>query len=450
MGRLFGTDGIRGVAGHDLTAELALRLGRAAVAVLGEEAIGRPTFVLGRDTRASGEFLEAAITAGICSSGGDVLTAGVIPTPAVALLTTELGADCGIVISASHNPPEYNGIKFFAREGHKLPDHLEDEMEDRMPDRGPGVGAMAEGRVRSVDDARERYLAHLTNADGASERSLAGLKLVVDCANGAASDLAPEAYRRLGAEVVAVNDRPDGTNINVRCGAMFPEVVAAEVERHAADAGVAHDGDADRAMFADARGRVVDGDQVLAACALALHREGRLDGATVVSTVMANLGFHKAMAHAGIEVVAARVGDRYVLEEMRRIGAVLGGEQSGHIIFGRRGTTGDGIFTAATFLSLAARTGSTVEELASSVRRYPQVLLNVEVVDRDGLDEALELWAAVEKAERALGPEGRILVRASGTEPVVRVMVEAETEEDAATHAERVAQIVRKVLNGAG
>jgi phosphoglucosamine mutase len=445
VGRLFGTDGIRGVAGRDLTAELAMRVGRASVRVLGGDRRGtsRPTVVVGRDPRASGEFLEAAMVAGICSAGGDALLAGVTTTPAVAFLTTDLGADAGVVISASHNPPADNGIKFFGPSGYKLPDRQEDEIERLLEQAGPTVEGLEVGRIRALPDAAARYLDHVI---AAARAPLQGMRLVVDPANGAASGLAPEAYRRLEAEVHAINDRPDGTNINIDCGATHPEVVAQAVVALGADAGVAHDGDADRAILADADGAIVDGDQVLGACALALHREGRLAKDTVVTTVMANLGFHRAMEDAGIDVVETAVGDRYVLEEMLRTGAVLGGEQSGHLIFTEHATTGDGILTAVAFLSLARATGVSVADLAASVEKLPQVLLNVVVSDRASLDGADEVWGAVREAESALGDGGRILVRASGTEPLVRVMVEAETAEAARSHADAVAEAVRRAM----
>ena len=445
MGRLFGTDGIRGVAGRDLTAELAMRVGKASVRVLGGDPArsSRPTTVVGRDPRASGEFLEAALVAGICSAGGDALLAGVTTTPAVAFLASDLRADAGVVISASHNPPGDNGIKFFGPSGYKLPDRLEDEIERRLDEPGQPVEGRHVGRVRPVADAPSRYLEHVL---ATAQVPLDGMRLVVDPANGAASSLAPEAYRRLGAEVYPINDHPDGTNINIGCGATHPEVVAAAVVARGADGGVAHDGDADRAIFADATGAIVDGDQVLAACALALHREGRLAKDTVVTTVMANLGFHRAMQEAGIDVVQTAVGDRYVLEEMLRTGAVLGGEQSGHLIFAEHATTGDGILTAVAFLSLARAAGVSVADLAASVMKFPQVLVNVPVSDRGDLEGADEVWSAVRATESALGDRGRILVRASGTEPLVRVMVEAETADDARVHADVVAEAVRRAL----
>jgi phosphoglucosamine mutase len=445
MGRLFGTDGIRGVAGRDLTGELAYELGAAAVDVLGRHRGGEhPVVVVGRDTRASGDFLEAALAAGICSAGGHVLLAGVQTTPAVAFLTTAMEANAGAMISASHNPPEDNGIKFFSREGYKLADALEDEMEAALAANGAHRATGVDvGRIRPIEDARERYVDHLV---GAAAAPLSGMRVVVDCANGSASAVAPEALRWLGAEVHVLADQPDGRNINVGVGAMHPEVVAAEVVRLGADAGVAHDGDADRALFADADGNVIDGDQVLAACAIALRDEARLAGNTVVTTVMANLGFRRAMEEALIDVRTTAVGDRYVLEEMLRCGAVLGGEQSGHVIFTEHATTGDGVLTAIVFLSLAAKAGLTVADLAGRMQRYPQVLENVTVRDRAALDSATEVEEAVAAAEAALGDRGRVLVRASGTEPLVRVMVEAETEDEARSHADAIAGVVRRTL----
>ncbi len=439
MGRLFGTDGVRGVAGTELTRDLAEALGRAAALVLAGGG-PRPVFVVARDTRASGTWLEEALVEGIRSAGGTALLAGVLPTAAVSFLVTDLGADAGAVVSASHNPPEFNGLKFFGPEGLKLPDEVEDDIEARLASR---AGGRRPGGARRVADAAERYLVHLV---AAAEARLEGMRVVVDCANGAACRVAPEALRRLGAEVHPIHDRPDGRNINVGCGALHPEVVAAAVVERGADAGVSLDGDADRALFADAAGNVVDGDQVLAACALSMKEEGTLAGDAVVATVMANLGFHRAMEAAGIRVVPAPVGDRYVLEEMRRTGAVLGGEQSGHIVFARHAATGDGILTAVRFLTMAARRGVSVAGLASCMRRYPQILENVPVADRDALEGAGAVWEAVSAAEATLGSTGRVLVRPSGTEQVVRVMVEAESEEEARRQAEAIAAVVRGTL----
>ncbi len=443
MGRLFGTDGVRGVFGRDLTTELAYGLGRAAVEVLRRHEPHPLSIVVGRDTRASGEPLEQALVEGMRAAGADAILVGVQPTPAVAFLTTDLEATAGVVISASHNPAEDNGIKFFGPSGYKFPDDVEDEIEAEYRD-GDRAGGAGPGRAIALHRAAERYMEHVT---AAAEAPLTGMKIVVDCANGAAFRDAPEVLRRLGAEVLPIFDQPDGTNINAGCGALHPEVVAAATKEAGADAGIAHDGDADRALFADADGAVVDGDQVLAACAVAMKEQGRLEGNTVVTTVMANFGFHRAMEAAGIDVVTARVGDRYVLEEMLRTGAVLGGEQSGHVIFRQHATTGDGLLTAVRFLSLAARRGSTVAELASVMRRFPQVVRNVPVAHKERLDGAEDVWEAVRAAESELDGSGRVLVRASGTEPLVRVMVEAGTEDQARTHADALAERVRSALD---
>jgi phosphoglucosamine mutase len=442
VGRLFGTDGVRGVANRDLTPELAFSLGRAAAIVLGQE--GRPALVVGRDTRPSGPMLVAALAAGACSAGGDVHRLGIVPTPAIAFATVDRRARAGAVISASHNPPEDNGIKFFSSNGMKLPDEVEDQIE-RVVREGDGprpLGAEV-GHIYDPVEELDAYVEHLVTC---AEARLDGMRIVVDCANGAAYRLAPQALRLLGAEVHAINTESDGTNINIGCGATHPEVVAEAVRSLGADAGVAHDGDADRAIFVDAEGRVIDGDHVLAACAVAMKEDGHLAQGTVVSTVMANLGFRRAMAEAGITVLETPVGDRYVLEEMVRSGAVLGGEQSGHIIFRDHATTGDGLLTAVRFFSLARRKDTTVAGLAATMQRYPQVLENIQVSRKDHLEAAQEVWDAVRAAEVALGEGGRILVRPSGTEALVRVMVEAETEEDARRHADAVAGAVRNAL----
>jgi phosphoglucosamine mutase len=444
MGRLFGTDGVRGIANADLTGELAFRLGRAAVVALTEHGESRPRILVGRDTRASGEFLEAALAAGICSAGGDAVLLGVCTTPGVAFLTTDLEAQAGAVISASHNPAEYNGIKLFGSTGYKLADDVEDEIEAiTTGDEGPRPTGRGVGRVLPVGDALERYERHV---ESAARVSLDGMRVVVDCANGAASAIAPEVLRRLGARVLPINDRPDGWNINQGCGATAPEVVALAVVDAEAQAGVAHDGDADRAMFADHLGNVVDGDQVLAASALAMRAAGELTGDTVVTTVMANQGFRVAMGDAGIRVVETKVGDRYVLEAMLESGAALGGEQSGHVIFRRFATTGDGLLTAVHLLSQAVESDATVAELASCMQRFPQVLLNIAVKDPGKLDGAAGVWDVVTAAEGALGETGRVLVRASGTEPLIRVMVEAATEDEAWKHAEDIAAAVRSTV----
>jgi phosphoglucosamine mutase len=448
VARLFGTDGVRGVANRDLTGELAFRLGRAAVIALTEQGEARPQIAVGRDTRASGEFLEAALAAGICSAGGDAMLLGVCTTPAVAFLTADLGYEAGAVISASHNPSEYNGIKFFGANGYKILDEVEVQIEDIVAkDSAAGPTGRGVGRIVRLSEARERYLRHL---ESCPTGSLKGMKVVVDCGHGAASGVAPELLRRRGAEVISINDAPDGWNINDGGGATAPGGMALAVVDAGADAGVAHDGDADRAIFADHLGRIVDGDEVLAACALDQRERSDLDGNLVVTTVMANLGFRLAMEAAGIGVIETKVGDRYVLEEMLRSGAALGGEQSGHIIFLRHATTGDGLLTALQFLGLARRTGRTVADLASSMTRFPQVLVNVEVADREALDSSETIREAVQGAESALGEEGRVLVRASGTEPLVRVMVEARTEGEASRHAQAIADVVSASLGKVG
>jgi len=345
------------------------------------------------------------------------------------------------MISASHNPPEDNGIKFFDASGFKLSDDLEDEIEAEIA--APHDEPAHRGRVLEMPADAPDYVDHVVST---AEAPLDGMRVVVDCANGAASVVAPEALRRLGADVISINDDPRGDNINVGCGALHPDVVAAEVVARGADAGVAHDGDADRALFADAEGNVIDGDQVLAACAIAMHEAGALTNDLVVATVMSNLGLRVAMREAGIELVETPVGDRYVLEHMEERGAVLGGEQSGHVIFRAFATTGDGLITAVRFLSLARRRGVTIGELAAAMRRYPQVLLNVPVRDKHALEGAGDVWSAVAVAEAALADRGRVLVRTSGTEDLVRVMVEAETEADAERHAADIADAVRRTL----
>jgi phosphoglucosamine mutase len=441
MARLFGTDGIRGAYGRELTPELTRALGQAAVRVLSREHDRSPTLLIGRDTRPSGRPLEDALVEGILEEGGNAVLAGVVPTPAVAFLVPELGIESGIVISASHNQPGDNGIKFLDAGGFKLSDRLEGQIEDEMgAGAAPGVPA---GEVRPLPQDAPSYLDHVV---AVADRSLDGMRIVVDCANGAASGFAPDVLRKLDADVVAINADGDGSRINVCAGALFPEVVAEAVVALGADAGVAHDGDADRALFADAHGRVVDGDQVLAACAIEMHERGTLTGDAVVATVMANVGFHRAMEEHKIRVISAPVGDRYVLERMLEHDLVLGGEQSGHVIFREHATTGDGLVTAVRFLSLAAAREVSVAELANVMQRFPQVMINVEVADKDRLDEAEEVWEAVRAREAQLDGTGRVLVRASGTEPLVRVMVEAETEELAREHAEAVAERVADAL----
>jgi phosphoglucosamine mutase len=441
MGRLFGTDGVRGLANADLTPELAVAVSVAAVHVLGERIGGRrPVAVVGRDPRASGEMLEAAVLAGLTSAGADALRAGVLPTPAIAQLTADTGADLGVMLSASHNAMPDNGIKIFARGGRKLPDTVEDEIEARLGEQWARPTGAGVGRVRDLDDAVERYTGHLL---ATLPYKLDGLRVVVDCAHGAAATVAPLAYSRAGAEVIPIAAEPDGLNINQGVGSTHLAGLQRAVIEAGADAGIAHDGDADRCLAVTAAGKVVDGDAILAICALALREAGRLREQTVVTTVMSNLGFHHAMREHGIGVVATPVGDRYVLKELLARNLSLGGEQSGHVIFLDLACTGDGILTALQLLARVAATGATLAELASVLRRLPQVLLNVPVADKAAAAAAPAVAAAVTAAERELGDDGRVLLRPSGTEQIVRVMVEARTEQRAQDVADRLADVVR-------
>ena len=443
MGQLFGTDGVRGVANDELTPELAVGLGRALVRTLREEGAPRPRVVVGRDPRASGEMLEAALTAGICSAGGDAILVGIVPTPGVAHLTEALGADSGVVLSASHNPVADNGIKVFGATGYKLDDAEEERIEELLQrfdeDRPTGVRI---GRTRFVPGAVEAYVAHLVAAGPGTD--LRGLRVVVDCANGAASDVAPTVLRRLGCDVTAIHAIPDGTNINDGCGSTHPDVVAEAVVELGADLGIAHDGDADRLIACDDAGTIVDGDAILAILAAQRHEAVGLDG--VVTTVMTNLGFRRAMARLGIPVEVTKVGDRYVLERMLETGYPLGGEQSGHLISSDHATTGDGVLSAVLLLAAVRRAGATLRELAAVMERLPQVLVNVRGVDRRALDDAARVWEAVATEEARLGDDGRVLLRASGTEPLVRVMVEADRQERAQEVADRLAGVVRAEL----
>jgi phosphoglucosamine mutase len=453
---LFGTDGVRGVAGRDLDARLALSLAAAAARVLagnpaaGLASSGRPVAVVGRDPRASGEFLEAAVLAGLAESGVDVLRLGVIPTPGVAYLTDVLGADFGVMLSASHNPAPDNGIKFFTRGGLKLPDDVEGEIEARMAARadvagGPGIPAAGFGRIRDAAGEADRYLMHLLGTVGGPARPLAGWRVVVDCAHGAAYALAPRLLADAGAEIIAIGVEPDGVNINAGCGSTSLGALQAAVTAHGADAGIAYDGDADRCLAVDATGQVIDGDQILAILALALHRSGRLAGSTVVATVMANLGFRLAMSEAGIDVVETPVGDRHLIAAMLDGKFVLGGEQSGHVIMLDHASTGDGMLTSLQLLATAAASGQPLAELAAVMTRFPQVLVNVRDVSKDKVADSAELAAAVADAVAELGESGRVLVRPSGTEPAVRVMVEAADSALAHKIADRLADVVRGV-----
>ena len=446
MGRLFGTDGVRGLANRDLTAEIALDLSVAAAHVLGDVgafAGHRPVAVVGRDTRASGEFLEAAVVAGLASAGVDVILLGVVPTPAVAYLVNSMDADLGVMLSASHNPMPDNGIKFFNRGGLKLDDEIENAIEARLSEPWDRPIGDQVGRVRLDHDAITAYEQHLLDS---LPNELAGLKIVVDCANGAASVIAPDVLRRAGAEVIAIHASPDGININDGCGSTHLEDLVAAVLEHGADAGIAHDGDADRCLAVDELGQIVDGDHILAILAISMRDAGRLVENTVVSTVMANLGFKIAMREANILVVETGVGDRYVLEEMRANGFVLGGEQSGHIVMSGFATTGDGLLTALHLLARVAQTGRSLGQLATAVTKLPQVLINVEGVDRTRLEGCIAVDEAVAQATSALGDRGRVLLRPSGTEPVIRVMVEAPSLGEAEIISESIAVVVRASL----
>lgn len=455
MARLFGTDGVRGVANVDLTCELAYRLGQASVAFMGK------TIVLGKDTRKSGDMLEAAVVAGITSAGGDALLAGVIPTPAVALLTRELHADGGIVISASHNPPEYNGIKFFDARGFKLPDAVEDEIEQFIAEGGlegavervlkqgeeasMPAGALV-GVAVEVEDACEMYIDHVVNSIQAQGIDFSGLHVALDTGHGASSLTSAEALRRLGAEVTVINDDFDGNDINVECGSTHLGPLSELMVESGADVGIAHDGDADRVMMLAVDGTEIDGDMMEAVLAVDLKNRGCLPGNVAVSTVMTNLGFVHAMREAGIEVLQTKVGDRYVLEAMREGGYVLGGEQSGHMILLEHNSTGDGLMTACQFLAAVRRSEKPVEEAIKVMTRFPQTLINVRVKDKHALDGNEAIWGAVRTAEEAMGDSGRVLVRTSGTEPLVRVMVEAETQDVADAHARTIADVVEAQL----
>lgn len=441
MPRLFGTDGVRGVANRDLTPDLALALGRAAARVL-SDAGGE--MVVGRDTRVSGPMLEGALVAGLCSAGIDVKLAGIVPSPAVAFLTLDEKAIGGSVISASHNPVADNGIKFFSRDGLKLTADLEDKIEGLMTeeatDRPEGSKV---GTAEVLTDGADRYVTHLLGTLGSS---LKGLRVVLDCAFGAAWSVGPRAFREAGADVIAINAEPDGTRINVDCGSTSLDGLAKRVVEEGADLGLALDGDADRVLAVDELGAPVDGDRILALCALRLKEAGELKNDLVIATVMANLGFRRALESKGIEVFTAPVGDKFVAEAMAERGAVLGGEQSGHVIFGTHATTGDGLLTGMQVAEAVASSSSTLSRLTDLFKTYPQVLINVRVSDREALEGAAALWAEVEAADDRLGEDGRVLLRASGTEPLVRVMVEAADEATARRTAEDLAGAVERYL----
>lgn len=446
MARLFGTDGVRGLANRTLTVELALSLAQSAAVVLGEESRKngiRPKAVLARDPRVSGEFLSAAVAAGLASSGVDVFDAGVLPTPGAAFLTADISADFGVMISASHNEAPDNGIKIFARGGHKLADEVEDRIQEAMlnPKLAPIGGGV--GRITEFADAEERYLVHLLKA---VPNHLDGLKIVLDCAHGAASSVSPQIFREAGAEVIVIGADPDGMNINLGYGSTHLSALQAAVHEHHADLGVAHDGDADRCLAVDHTGAIVDGDQIMAILAIAAKQRGELARNTLVATVMSNLGLRLAMKDAGIEMLETAVGDRYVLEMIREGGYTLGGEQSGHIIFSHWATTGDGVLTGLRLAAEVARTGKSLAELAGVMTVYPQVLVNVSGVDKTRVDSDEVLQSFLAEAVADLADTGRVLLRASGTENLVRVMVEAADEGSAQSWADRIARVVEQQL----
>jgi phosphoglucosamine mutase len=440
---LFGTDGIRGLANVDLTAELALDVAVAAAHILVENSNDRPRAIVGQDSRASGEFLEAAVVAGLTSAGVDVYRVGVVPTPAVAYLVASTGADLGVMISASHNPMPDNGIKLFQRGGEKLADEVEALVEARIGEPWQRPTGSAVGRVISDDQLVNKYIEHLLST---IDISLSGLKVVVDCANGASSFTAPVALSRAGAEVIAIANTPDGWNINDGVGSTHLDFLRNSVLKNGADVGIAHDGDADRCLAIDATGAEIDGDVIMAILAKGFKAQGKLNANTIVGTVMSNLGFMHAMAEAGIEVVTTAVGDRYVLEAMLQYDFNLGGEQSGHVIMRDYANTGDGLLTALKLLAEVKRSGQTLQELSRVMVRFPQVLVNVKNVAKERLATSSVIADAVKAAEAELGSHGRVLLRASGTEPLVRVMVEAQSDAVAQDVATRLAQVVEAEL----
>ena len=451
MGKLFGTDGIRGIVGENLTAELAFRVGQAVTMVLKEQKGSAPLITIGMDTRISSDMLESALISGITSVGGDVMPLGVIPTPAVAYLTVKVGADAGVVISASHNPFEHNGIKVFNGQGYKLSDALEEQVEEKilsgepMPiEKGSGIGK----RIHGMKNLKYEYIKHLQST---VTDDLAGLRILVDCANGAAAATAPDLFSGFEIEADFIHRKPNGVNINNNCGSTHLDSLAAMVTAGGYDLGVAFDGDADRCLMIDEKGNLIDGDKTMAVCGLHMRDEGTLTGRAIVGTVMSNLGLHEFCNKNNIRLICTPVGDRNVLEKMLEFGYRIGGEQSGHTIFTDFATTGDGQLTALQFLQILRRSGKKASELASICPSYPQVLINVKLENRSGLKETVmsspELAEAIRKEEESLGGDGRVLVRASGTEPLIRVMVEAKTQEQAADCAERLAAFVQTVKN---
>jgi phosphoglucosamine mutase len=445
VSRLFGTDGIRGIANTEITAELAYQLGRAATFYFGK-ATKRPQIIIGRDTRLSGMMLESAMAAGICSAGGDALILGVAPTPAIAYLTQLLKAQAGVVISASHNPYPDNGIKFFSAEGYKLPDAVEDELEEILKNGVENLPNPVGGEVGAIIPIQEKVADYCDYLIGSTSVSLEGLKVVVDCANGAAYEVAPRVYQALGAEVVAMYTAPNGVNINENCGSTHMEALRREVVAQNADIGIAHDGDADRCLGVTETGEMIDGDRMMLICGLLLKAQGRLVKDTVVATVMSNIGFHQAAKEQGLNLEITGVGDRYVLERMTEKELSLGGEQSGHIIFGDLSTTGDGVLSGVQLLSALKNSGKKMSELSSVMTEFPQLLVNIRVKSKVGWEEDARIAQAIQNAEAELGNQGRILVRPSGTEPLLRVMAEGPTMEVLERLTQEIAEAVKSAL----
>lgn len=447
MGKLFGTDGVRGVANTELTGELAYNLGRAGAYVLTKETAHAPKILVGMDTRISGDMLESALVAGICSVGAHAIIAGIVPTPAVAYLVRKYNLDAGVVISASHNPVEYNGIKFFNNEGYKLRDELENEIEDlllKMEEIPVPVGKDV-GTKSIAEDALDDYIDFLTTT---TNTKFEGIKVAIDCANGASYKAAPLALRELGAELILINVEPNGTNINDNCGAVYPENMAKAVIEHGADVGISFDGDADRVVFADEKGNIVDGDKIMGICAIDMMEHGTLKNNTIVATVMSNLGFEYSMNKKGIKLIRSQVGDRYVMEDMLKYNCNLGGEQSGHLIFSDFNTTGDGLISAMQVLGLLIKKGKSLSELCSFIETYPQVLNNVLVDKKVPIEELTNTSELISKVEKELGTSGRLLVRYSGTENKLRVMLEGKDEKIITAYAKDIADTAVNEIKG--
>ncbi len=444
--RLFGTDGVRGVANKDLSPLLAFKLGRAGAQVL-SKLHEKPIMVVGKDTRISGDLLEAALIAGMCSQGADVLKVGIMPTPAIAYLTRHFNADAGVVISASHNPFEYNGIKFFDKNGYKLPDAMEDEIEALLEDTNGDIKNPIGSDVGKTytEDAIRPYVDFIKSVID-KKLKFKGLKVALDCANGASYQVAPIILKELGADVHIINNQPDGININVNCGSTHPESLCKYVKEIKADVGLSFDGDADRLIAVDEKGEIIDGDHIMAICGVHLRSRGLLKNETVVSTVMSNMGLEVALKNAGIQMMRAKVGDRYVLEEMLSSGYNFGGEQSGHIIFLDHNTTGDGILTGVKLIDVMVNENKTLSELRQIMKVYPQILINVTVADKSGYDSNKHIQEIIAENQELLGEKGRILVRPSGTEPLIRVMVEGEQQDLIEKVAKSVAQVIEEEL----